>query len=274
MSCPALTSAVASLPEHGLFSVWAGPLDGPASFEHNAAAQHYAASTMKLALVIAAYRQAERDRLDLDSTVVVHSDFDSVVAGARFEMDRSDDSDEQPWRRLGTPVALRWLANHAIVRSSNLATNLLLEQVGLDPVAETLAEIGTAGSIVARGIEDAPAREAGHHNLVTAADLARTLQALTAERIASPQSCREILDTLAAQQINDAIPQGLPVGTKVAHKSGWVTGVSHDAGIVYRGDCAPYVLVVCTTSTVSEDESLRLIADIAAASWADREQFA
>ncbi len=272
MTTPALTSYVEGLPEGGTYSVWAGPLDGPPTLAHQADEQHYAASTMKLALVIAAYRRSDEASLDLDDLVIVHSDFDSVVDGARFEMDRSEDSDEETWRRIGTEVSLRWLANRAIVRSGNLATNLLLEAVGLASVEKTLVVIGTTASVVARGIEDAPAREAGFQNLVTAADLAHTLGELAAHRVATAESCDEILATLAAQQINDAIPAGLPPGTKVAHKSGWVTAISHDAAIIFPEDCAPYRLVVCTTAELPEQESLELIARAAAASWQDRSE--
>jgi beta-lactamase class A len=267
---PALTSYVERLPSDGEYSLWVGPLDGPATVQHNAGHQHYAASTMKLALVIAAYRRADAGTLDLGQSVIVHDDFESAIGCTRFSMDRTEDSDEQTWRRMGERVALRWLANRAIVRSGNLATNLLLESVGLPAVAETLEFLGAKSSTVARGIEDAPAREAGHQNLVTAEDLALTLRQVAGQQAASPESCREVLATLAAQQINDAIPVGVPPGTKVAHKSGWVQGISHDAGIVFPPDAPPYVLVVCTTSTLAEQESLDLIAAAAAASWQDR----
>jgi beta-lactamase class A len=270
VTTPALASYVESLPDDGDLSLWVGPLEGPAVVAHCESHQHYAASTMKLALVIAAYRRADAGTLDLDERVTVHDDFESAVGGARFSMDRGEDSDDQTWRRAGQQVALRWLANRAIVRSGNLATNLLLEAVGLPAVAEALEVIGAKDSVVSRGIEDAPARDAGRHNLVTAADLARTLQLLAAHRVAAEESCREILATLAAQQVNDAIPAGLPPGTKVAHKSGWVQGVSHDAGIVYPADAPPYVVVMCTTSTLTEQQSLDLIAAAAAASWLDR----
>ncbi|MDX6308114.1 MAG: beta-lactamase class [Nocardioidaceae bacterium] len=267
---PALTSYVERLPSDGEYSLWVGPLDGPATVQHNAGHQHYAASTMKLALVIAAYRRADAGTLDLGQSVIVHDDFESAIGCTRFSIDRTEDSDEQTWRRMGERVALRWLANRAIVRSGNLATNLLLESVGLPAVAETLEFLGAKSSTVARGIEDAPAREAGHQNLVTAEDLALTLRQVAGQQAASPESCREVLATLAAQQINDAIPVGVPPGTKVAHKSGWVQGISHDAGIVFPPDAPPYVLVVCTTSTLAEQESLDLIAAAAAASWQDR----
>jgi beta-lactamase class A len=265
-----MASYVESLPRDGHISLWLGPLTGEPTVTLDADRQHYAASTMKLALVIAAHRSHDEGALDLDARVVVHSEFGSAVSGAGFAMDRGEDSDEEPWRRLGTKVSLRWLAHRAIVRSSNLATNLLLEAVGLTAVSDALAAIRATSSVVARGIEDEPAREAGKHNLVTAADLALTLSELAAHRTCAAHSAEQILATLAAQQINDAIPAGLPPGTKVAHKSGWVDGVSHDAGIVYPDDSPPYVLVVCTTSALSESDALTLIAAAARASWQDR----
>lgn len=267
---PHLDTYVDSLPSAGTFSVWAGPLDGSAAVQHAAEAPHYAASTMKLALVIAAYRRADAGLLDLDAQVVVHDDFASEVGNQRFTMDRAEDSDPETWRRVGSAVSIRWLALRAIVRSGNLATNLVLEAVGLEPVAQALCTVGATGSSVRRGIEDAAARDAGLDNIVTARDLAVTLQALAAGRVAAAETCREVLDVLAAQQINDAIPAGLPAGTKVAHKSGWVEGISHDAAIVFPPDTPPYVFVVCTSSGLDAQAGLDLIASAAAASWQDR----
>jgi len=249
--------------------VWFGPLRGADWVSHNADAPHYAASTMKVVLVVAAYREAEAGRLDLDAPVAVHNRFRSAAGDGRFEIDRSEDSDPEPWRRLHAEVSLRWLCLRAIVCSSNLATNLVLESVGAPAVTEALAAVGADGSRVTRGIEDTDARDTGLQNVVTAHDLARTLQSLASGTAASPAGCSEILATLAAQQINDAIPAGLPRGTVVAHKSGWVEGISHDAGIVYPPDRDPYVFAMCTTSGLTEQASLDLIGAGAAASWAD-----
>lgn len=268
-----LSSYIHALPRDGVFSLWFGPGEGPAWIEHQADQPHYAASTIKLALVIAAHREHQAGRLDLDAPVRIHNSFQSRADGSPFSMDRDEDSDQAPWRRLGTEVALRWLCLRAIVRSSNLATNLILDAVGVPAVTATLAALGATGSVVSRGIDDSVARHAGLQNLITAADLARTLQALHAGTAASPAVCGEVLAILGAQQINDAIPVGLPAGTRVAHKSGWVEGVSHDAGVIYPtqgqgGD--PFVFVMCTTSDLDERAGLELISAGAAAAWADR----
>lgn len=268
--CDALTAFIARLPPEGTFSVWYGPAVGEPWFSHHADARHYAASTMKLALLVAAYRAADQGDLDLDREVVVHDDFASAADGTRFAMRQAYDNDTQPWAALGGTASLRWLVGRAVVSSSNLATNIVLEHVGLTAVAATLAALGCDDSVVARGIEDVPAAEAGLTNLVTARDLARLLQALAAGEAASAASCLEMLATLRAQEINDALPAGLPAGMSVAHKSGWVEGVSHDAALVEPAHEDPFVLVVLTTSGLADEEATALIAAGAAAAWSDR----
>jgi beta-lactamase class A len=268
-SSDALEEVAARSAERGSVSIWVGPTTGPAWFAVRDDAEHYACSTIKVPLVLAAYREADAGRLDLDRTVVVHDDFDSQAPGYRFTMARGDDDDQEPWERLGRRVALRWLACRAIVRSSNLATNLLLEAVGLGPVSDVLAACRVTSTVMTRGIEDTAARETGSSNVVTARDLAAVFQAIAGGAIVSPAATAELRGFLGAQQWNDGIPAGLPAGVRVEHKTGWVEGISHDVGIVHPADAVPYILSVCTTTGLPDADGTRLIADIAAASWRD-----
>ena len=258
----------------GTVSVWYGRLGGPPAYARLADVPHYAASTMKLAVLVAAYRLADAGRLDLDEPVRLHADFPSAAGGEAYRMDRDYDSDDEPWQRLGSTAPLRWLLRRMVGRSSNLATNLVLERTGLGPVAEAWATCGATRSVTARGIEDYAAERAGRSNLVTAADLAAVLGAIGTDRAASPAACAEMLDALAGNENRDNIPAGLPAGTYVAHKDGWVEGIAHDAALVRPADAPAYLLSVCTTTSLSEAEGWALIAEIAAASWADRRALA
>ena len=255
-------------PSSGTFSVWCGDVSGRLFAARDADATHYAASTMKLPLLVAAHRRHERGELDLDRPVPVHNSFASALDGAPFTLAQDDDQDDDTWSRLGDEAALRRLVRHAIVHSGSLATNLALEQVGTGEVAAVLRDARCSpATVLPRGIEDAAARQAGLDNVVTAADLGRVMCGIAAGTLAGEATCRQVEEVLAAQQHRDKIPAGLPAGTYVANKTGWVTRVAHDVALVRPEGSPPYVLAVCTTSDLGEDEASRLIAGVSAMVW-------
>ncbi|MGC4805902.1 serine hydrolase [Micromonospora sp. DT233] len=270
----------------GTISAYAGRLDAAASWTRHPDATHYAASTMKVAVLLALHRAAEAGTLDLTARVEVRNEFDSARPDApRFGCTQHDDNDDAVWDRIGHDAPLRWLAQRMIVRSSNLATNLCLQHVGLPAVAEAWALAGARHSVTGRGIEDFAAREAGITNLVTAADLAALLGGLAtgATRpgpLASPAACATMLDVLLAQEFRDDLAVGLPDGVRIAHKNGWVRGVRHSVGVIYPPDAPPYVLAVCTTTGLADggvdgdgrtpDDACAVLADISARVWAAR----
>ncbi|MDG4796663.1 serine hydrolase [Micromonospora sp. WMMD1082] len=266
----------------GTVSVYAGPLDAPPAWTRHAEATHYAASTMKLAVLAALHHAADTGRLDPDAPVEVVNRFTSARPDAPpFSCAREYDNDAAVWERLGRRETLRWLAERMIVRSSNFATNLVLEHVGRPAVAQVWERAGARHSVTARGIEDFAAREAGITNLVTAADLAALLGAVAtgAHRpgpIASPAACAAMLDVLCAQQIRQDVAEGLPAGTRLAHKNGWVRGVRHGAAVVFPDDADAYLLVVCTTiddeqiGGPTDTDARQLAADISAQVWQAR----
>lgn len=260
----------------GTASVWFGPVGGPAAYVRAEHARHYAASTMKVGVMIAAWRAAEAGALDLDAPVLVHNEHVSAASGAPvYRNDPEYDSDQAVWARLGELVPLRWLATRMIVKSSNLATNLVLGALG--PNDEAFAQVNEvwrlAGAVEAhtdRGIEDYPARDAGISNEVTAADLAALFGALEGGKLASPAGTAQMIEVLAAQECRDDLHRGLPADARVALKNGWVPRERHSSAIVYPTDAAPYLLAVCTTGDLPDAQACDLLGRIAAASWAQR----
>lgn len=259
------------LPQPATVSAYCIGLDGSVLLSREEHAQHYAASTMKLPLAVAAYRRHERGELDLDATLRVHNSFSSAADGSPFALDRADDQDDATWDRLGDTVPLRLLVRHAIVRSGNLATNLALEEVGAGEVASVLEDAGcTSDTVLPRGIEDVAAREAGLDNLVTAHDLALLMAGIANRTLAGEDACVEIEAVLAAQEHRDMIPAGLPPGTYVANKTGWVDGVVHDIALVRPDGQAPFVLAVSITANASEAELTASVVEIARSFWEAR----
>jgi beta-lactamase class A len=262
----------------GTVSISYGRLGRPPSFAYRADQPHYAASMMKVAVLAALHRAVAAGRLDLADQVEVVNDFTSAApphgtsgAARRFGCERRHDSDELVWERLGQTATLDWLAERMIVRSSNLATNLILARVGLPEVAAVWAAVGATGSVVTRGIGDTAASGAGLANLVTAADLAALFDAIGTHRLGSPLTCQRMLETLLRQEHRDDLAAGLPPGVPVAHKSGWIMGVRHSAAIVYPPHAEPFVLAICTTTpwatNQQTDKACQLVAHIATTAY-------
>lgn len=268
-----LTAATAESPDAVLSVNLARVRDSATLFAANPEALHYAASTMKLPLVTAAYRQAERGVLDLQGPIRVHNSFGSRVGGT-FSVEEEDDSDPQVWAEMGNEVTLEWLCRRTIVRSSNLATNLVIEAVGFDPVAEVLQDAGADGVTVVRKIGDYVADDQEFRNRITSAGLTTMLVALANHTVAPEPVCEAVLDVLAANEIDTDVRGGLPANTYVAHKNGWVTGIVHDTALVRPDDAETFVLTVATTTDWDEERAHAFIRRIAGLVWAERSSLA
>jgi beta-lactamase class A len=222
----------------------------------------HAASTMKVPVMIELFRRIDAGALSLDQGILLVNQFGSIVDNSPFSLDAGDDSDSSAYAAIGRRVPVRELIDRMITRSSNLATNALIELVGADHANATAHELGAKNIRVLRGVEDNKAFRAGLNNTTTARDLAVLLEAIETGRAASASSCDAMRAILLRQEFSAEIPAGLPPGTKVAHKTGWITGVLHDAAIVYPQNRKPYVLVVLTRGIADEKIARQLIVDI------------
>jgi beta-lactamase class A len=231
-------------------------------------AQHYSASIMKLPILIAAHRLVERGRLDLTRSVPVHDEFASQSPGQHFRMDPDEDSDPATWAALGSEQPLSALVQRMITMSGNLATNLVLDEVGPPEVAAVLADAGCSErTAIVRGIEDYHARDVGLDNVITADDMARLLVALAEGRLAGPDATAACERTLQAQEYRDGIPAGLPADVVIGNKTGWITGVNHDVALVRAPGMPPVGLAILCSVPGTPEEREAGIARIATAAW-------
>lgn len=236
-------------------------LDGQVELLIRPDEEFHAASTMKVAVMVELFRRASAGDLDLDAAIPVVNEFRSIVDGSPFSLSAGDDSDRDIYDRVGGQMTYRELCEVMITISSNLATNLLIDRLGADRVQSTTDGLGATGMKVRRGVEDGKAFAAGLNNTTTARGLLVLLEAIAAGRAGSLQASDDMVEILARQQFNDAIPAGLPEGVRIAHKTGSITRIHHDAGIVYGEK--PYILVVLTRGIDQIDRSAALIAEIA-----------
>ena len=234
----------------------------------NADTSFHAASTMKVPVMIELFRRANTGSFRMNQGLLVVNQFASIVDGSLYALDSSSDSDTTLYHRIGERVRVDTLLRLMITRSSNFATNTLITLVGADAVTRTMRSLGAQRIQVLRGVEDGKAFEKGLNNTTTARDLGLILRAIEEGNAASPVATREMLGILLAQEFNEKIPAGLPPGTRVAHKTGEITAVSHDAAIVYPRGRKPYVLVVLTRGIADGSKSSKLIAEISAIVYA------
>ena len=243
--------------------VAAGRLGEPLAVSVAAHEPFYAASTMKVAVLLEVYRRTWLGALALDGRVTVRNAFRSLVGGEPFALDAAEDSDDGLYALEGEAVPVGELARRMVVRSSNLATNLLVDGLGAEAIDATVRRLGVEGVNVVRGVGDDAAFAAGRNSTVTAAGLADLLERIADGSAAPPDACAAMLDVLAAQEFNEGIPAGLPTGTRVAHKTGWIASLYHDAGVVYPAAAPPYVLVVLTEGLDETAAGPALVAAVA-----------
>jgi beta-lactamase class A len=221
-------------------------------FEHHAAWSlngdrwFHAASTIKVPVLLGVFDAIEQGRFQSYSRVHVRNRFLSALDGSPFRVQSSRDANSEVHAAIGKMLMIRELAEHMIVTSSNLATNLLLEIVGLEYIQQTLDRIGLTGIDLRRGVEDEAAWEAGLNNRITAEGLCNALRMIENGKAISAGASARMLEILHRQRFRSGIPAGLPDSARVANKTGEMSTVAHDGGIVYPDGRAPYVLVVLT----------------------------
>jgi beta-lactamase class A len=237
-------------------------LDTGESLSINADSVFHAASTMKIPVMIEVLRRAQAGAFSLDQGILLVNRFASIADGSPYSLSAADDGDSALYSRVGERVPVRDLMRRMITRSSNLATNQLIALVGAPQVTATARTLGAQRIQVLRGVEDQKAFDRGMINTTTSADLAALLIAIERGQALSAASSAEMRDILLAQEFNAKIPAGLPPGTRVAHKTGEITAVSHDAAVVYPAGRRPYVIVVLTKGLRQSAASSALIADI------------
>ncbi|MBX2894864.1 MAG: serine hydrolase [Cyclobacteriaceae bacterium] len=222
----------------------------------------HAASTMKTPVMAEVYRQVAEGKFSLKDSILIKNEFVSILDGSSFSITRESDSDTLIYDHIGEKRTVYSLMYDMIIISSNLATNLIVELVDAKNVTQTMRNIGAKNIQVLRGVEDTKAYEAGMNNQVTAYDLMLLFDKIDKEEVVNAEASMEMMDILLDQKFNDIIPAKLPTDVKVAHKTGSITGVRHDSGIVFLPDGKKYVLVLLSKDLEDADAGVRAMADV------------
>ncbi len=205
------------------------------------------ASLIKVAVMIAAYRQADRDELDLDKML---------------ELEKSDQVPGSgvltPHFSAGTRLSVRDAIRLMISHSDNTATNLVLDEVGIETVNQTMNQLDCGNTRIHAkvfrrdtSVDPQRSREFGLGS-TTAAEMASLFQRLYDQTIASRKSCAAMMQHLRSCQDRSKLSRLLRAGSQFAHKSGSVSAVRCDAGILETPGGA---VLLCVLTAKNEDKS-------------------
>ena len=221
----------------------------------------HAASTIKLAVLLAIFRAADEGRLRLDDSLHVRNRFVSAANGSPFRVDPSSDAMPELYQKIGRTAKISALTEGMIVASSNLATNLLLDFLEVEYARNILRDAQVSGVELRRGVEDRAAHEKGIDNEATADGLLTLLSALRGDFL-KKESKEQAIYVLLAQRFNSMIPAGLPAHATVAHKTGEISTACHDVGIVYLPEREPYIAVILTEFDAEQNGRRETVAAI------------
>ncbi len=249
--------------EQGDYAVAFKDLQTGASLFLNERRMMHAASTMKVPVMIEVFKQASAGAFSLQDSILLTNEFNSIVDGSPYSLDLSKKSNEFVGEQeLGAKVAIRDLVYHMITISSNLAANLLIEKVGAKQITASMRELGAEHIQVLRGVEDLKAYDLGLHNATDALDLLILLEAIAEKRVVSAEACDQMIAIMLEQKYRDRIPAKLPAEVKVAHKTGSISKINHDAGIIFLPDGRRYILVLLSEGVAEQAKSSAVMADL------------
>ena len=229
-------------------------LESGAEYFLNENYEFHPASTFKVHVMMEVFHQAQQGRLSLEDHLPIINSFTSIADESPYSLYAKDDAEQSLYPRLGESETIAELTRLMIVRSSNLATNILLEKIGTNHVNDFIHALGIQGVIVRRGVEDDVAFRLGMNNSATVHGLTQTMKLIAEKRVRSTQASETIIEILLGQEFNESIPALLPASVKVAHKTGWTDDVYHDTGIVYPELRQPYVLTIMTKGFTEQQE--------------------
>jgi beta-lactamase class A len=255
---PAITSSIAK--SQAEVAVAFRTLDGRTEWLLRADEPFHAASTMKVAVLIELYHQVRQGRIRLDEALLVRNEFHSLVDSSPYALNPDDDSETELYQVVGATRTVERLSELMITVSSNLATNILMDRLGVDSIRAGVHALGADGMDVRRDLEDTKAFRQGLNNTTTARALLQLMGAIARGQAVDKESSRRMIEVLERQSFNDGIPAGLPPGTRVAHKTGEITRIQHDAAIVFAP--RPFVLVILTRGLDDPSQGSALIATI------------
>ncbi len=226
----------------------------------NAGAEMPAASTIKIPVMVEVFRQLVDGNFDLNTRVTLRRSDKDWGYGDLCDA------------RVGTTYTVARLLSLMIDVSDNTATNMLIRLVGREHINATMTELGLTHTRLSDFIRsEGPSIRWALRS--SPADMAHLLGAMAKRQLVDEWSSREMIAILRGQKHNGLLPEPLPAGTAIAHKTGTLHDTLNDVGIVYGSSEDPYVIAVMTTDLPTLDAGRRFIRGVSKMAFTAIERF-
>ena len=193
--------------------------------------EFFAASVIKLPILMYLSKLDAEGKISLDEKIQPREEDRVPICGAlTLFMDLPE-------------VSLRTLCNLMISISDNMATNLLIDRLGIEEYEKGFKEMGLNGTVLRRKLYDEEASAKGLQNKIVPREIGMLLEQIYNREFVNEKVSQDIEDILALQQIEHKICGRIRWDYRVAHKTGEDDRVSNDVGIVY----GPHPFIVCYT---------------------------
>jgi beta-lactamase class A len=206
-----------------------------------------AASTIKIPVMVEVFRQLVRGgKFDLNTKLHLQ------------RRDKDWGSGDLAGARVGSTYTVARLLSLMIDVSDNTATNMLIRLVGRQRINSTMADYGLTHTRLRDFIRsEGPGIRWALRS--SPADMAHLLGVMAKEQLVDEWSSREMIAILRGQHHNGLLPEPLPPGTQIAHKTGTLHDTLNDVGIVYGASDETYVIAVMTTDLPTLESGRRFI---------------
>jgi beta-lactamase class A len=241
-------------------------LDGLVHVEIDADRSFHAASTMKLPVMMEAFRQQAAGKLNLSEWVEVYNRFASVWDGSPYSTDPGEDADPAIYEQIGTRLPLLDLVTRMITKSSNLATNIMVDRLGVENIQELMARLGASDMRVFRGVEDYAAYGQGIYNRATPRAMGHLLKVLASGQEFGSGDSHAMLEILSRQEHRQGIPRGILDAKRICHKTGNLDASFHDGAVIEDNGGRSFVLVAFSEG-LPHPVCADLVAELARISW-------
>lgn len=207
------------------------------------------ASTIKLVIMSEVFRLVKEGLLHPDQPIMLRDDMRVGGDGILKELN------------AGHQFTLKEIVTLMIILSDNMATNMLIDMVGMDKVNAMARQLGLKDTKLQRKMMDSAAAKAGRENFTSAADMYRILELIYEGENIDREYSDIMLEILKKQQVRGRLDLYLPEDVLIAHKTGDLDNLEHDVGIVYLPNCK-YIICVLTNEMDSNKEAREVIGKI------------